>query len=86
MNVIDKLKTKNYVFIILIAFCITNCSKQFIKSSNINNWDEAKIDSLISKDLIYKKLDTQKEILSDIEDEDVSKKRTSDVTYLSGKK
>lgn len=78
------LKTKIYsgLFFVLTLSILSS----YTEKKNLNQWDKVNIDSKISKDLIYKQLDKQKEIFSAIEEQDSSRKRTSDVSYFSGKK
>jgi hypothetical protein len=78
------LKTKIYsgLFFVLTVLILSS----YTEKKNLNQWDKVNIDYNISKDLIYKQLDKQKEIFSATEKQDSSKKRTSDVSYFRGKK
>ena len=78
------LKTKIYsgLFFVLTISILSS----YTEKKNLNQWDKVNIDYNISKDLIYKLLDKQKEIFSATEKEDSLSKRTSDVSYFRGKK
>lgn len=78
------LKTRIYsgLFFVLTVLFFSS----YIEKKKLNKWDKVNIDSNISKDIIYKELDKQKEIFSAIEQQDSSRKRTSDVSYFSKKK
>ena len=77
-----KTRNGNGIFLILMILMLSNCNKKETQ----NQWDKASIDPNISKELIFKKLDKQKEIFSGLDNKDSLGKRTSDVSYFSGKK
>jgi hypothetical protein len=68
-------------FLICFNIFFTNCNS---KSGRIK-WDNAVIDTNISKDTVYGRLDKVKEIFSALEKIDSSMKRTSDVEYSTGR-
>jgi hypothetical protein len=82
MDLNFKTKIGNGIFFILIILILSNCTEKKTQ----NQWDKVNIDSNISKDLVYKELDKQKEIFAGFEKKDSLGKRTSDVSYFSGKK
>ena len=51
---------------------------------NYDRWDEATIDQKISQDSVYKRMDTEEEIFSAI-DNDTSRKKSSDVISFIGR-
>jgi hypothetical protein len=69
----------NLLLVLLLILVLSNCQNK--KQSN--DWDYDKIDSNIKKDVSYKRLDTQSEILSFFEKGDSTRKRTSGVSYFS---
>ena len=54
-------------------------------TKNTNQWDEVSIDADLSKNSVYKQLDEEKEIFSLYEKQDSLAKRTSGVSYFSGR-
>ncbi|WP_221389937.1 hypothetical protein [Dyadobacter sp. NIV53] len=75
-------KTISVFFLLEMIWSLSNCSD--IK--NAYQWEDVTIDADLSKDLIYKQLDKEKEIFSMFEEQDSLTRRTSDVSYFSGKK
>ncbi len=69
-------------FLLCFSIFFTNCN---LRNDRVQ-WDNAVIDTNISKDTVYGRLDKVKEIFSALEKIDSSMKRTSDVEYLTGKK
>ncbi|MDR6803132.1 hypothetical protein J2Y45_000402 [Dyadobacter sp. BE34] len=61
---------------------LSNCSGH----KTTDQWDDATIDANLSKDSIYKQLDKEKEIFSALDDRDPLARRTSNVSYFSGKR
>lgn len=61
---------------------LSNCSGH----KTTDQWDDAAIDTNLSKDSIYKQLDKEKEIFSALEDRDPLARKTSNVSYFSGKR
>lgn len=61
---------------------LSNCSNQ----QTTDQWDDATIDTHLSKDSVYKQLDKENEIFSALENRDPLARRTSNVSYFSGKR
>lgn len=73
--------------VIVVSLGVTNCNTGEKHRQNTpeatTQWAEATIDPHISKEAIYSHLDKQPELFSIFEEQDSSKKRTSDVAYFS---
>ncbi|GGH42458.1 hypothetical protein GCM10007423_39140 [Dyadobacter endophyticus] len=77
--------TKLASIILLLPAMISllfNCSNQ----QTTDQWDDAIIDAHLSKDSVYKQLDKENEIFSALENRDPLARRTSNVSYFSGKR
>lgn len=61
----------------LLTFLLCNCNQKD------DQWDEVIVDSHISQDSVFNRMNTEKEILS-FHEKDTFMKKTSDVEYLSG--
>jgi hypothetical protein len=81
-------RIKNATIVIAVWLGVTHCNmgeknRQSTPKESAQ-WGEATIDPGISKEAIYSQLDKQTEIFSGLEEQDSSRKRTSDVAYFSG--
>lgn len=76
------IKLANIILLSAMISLLSNCSNQ----QTWDQWDVANIDPLLSKDSVYKQLDKEKEIFSLYEKQDSLVKRTSGVSYFSGKR
>ena len=68
------MKHLKYIFLLLLIFSQLNCNNQY------EQWDEVIVDSQISQDSVFNRMDTEKEIFS-FHERDTSMKKTSDVQY-----
>jgi hypothetical protein len=68
-----------WIFLLFIAAGMSGCQSKMQK----RQWENASIDQTITNNAIFSQLDKQSEVLSEGENQDKSKKRTSGVAYFT---